>query len=437
MMEDYSKVYMGGPWVMMDRYMTVRKWQADFKSDEVEEDTTAIWVRFPNLPIEYYDEKVLYHISKALGKPLKIDINTAMTARGKYARVCIEIDLRKPLISHITIGRYHYIVEYEHLHLLCFSCGCVRHRKEKCFEFPMMQPGKTTQNVIVNSSNADIGPGPSKTTGPKKKEVCIEAENGGYGPWTLVTTKRKFQQGKSKPKAHSYKSNRFTGLPLDQDQGESSGDPNKSEAQEKYVDLNLEPQPTSTQPAQVMDMDLPKLMENVSPQLGSDLQSGPRDTRGKHQANQPTDMHKESPPSPGKQHYIENPKPLPNIVLSNASSSTITKTAIAEHDNRLKNKKGKPPDLRGRQEGRTNGGKCREHSDGRTPSEPVQNTDILSTRERSVSPRQNRLVARRSEVSDTTMVGVRFAQCETHGACESDEAFEGRPEECPKHTGTV
>ncbi|KAI8019435.1 hypothetical protein LOK49_LG04G03758 [Camellia lanceoleosa] len=179
----------------------LRKWQADFKSDEAEEDTTAIWVRFPNPPIEYYDEKVLYHISRALGKPLKIDINTAMAARGNR----------------------------------------VGHRKEKCFEFPMMQPEKTTQNVTVNTSDADTGLGTSKTTGPKKKEVCTEAENGGYGPWTLVTTKRKFQQGKSKPKAHSYKSNRFTGLPLDQDQGESSGDPNKSEAHGKYVDLDLEP----------------------------------------------------------------------------------------------------------------------------------------------------------------------------------------------------
>ncbi|KAL7206159.1 hypothetical protein ACSBR2_018967 [Camellia fascicularis] len=56
-MEDYSKVFTGGPWVVMDRYVTVQKWQPDFKSDEAEEDTTAIWVRFPNLPIEYYDEK--------------------------------------------------------------------------------------------------------------------------------------------------------------------------------------------------------------------------------------------------------------------------------------------------------------------------------------------------------------------------------------------
>ncbi|XP_028066485.1 uncharacterized protein LOC114269382 [Camellia sinensis] len=104
MMEDYSKVFTGGPWIVMDRYVTVCKWQPDFKSDEAEADTTAIWVRFPNLPIEYYDEKVLYHISKVLGNPLKVDIKTAMVARGKYARVCVEMDLRKPLISHLTIG---------------------------------------------------------------------------------------------------------------------------------------------------------------------------------------------------------------------------------------------------------------------------------------------------------------------------------------------
>ncbi|GMP37591.1 hypothetical protein CsSME_00009200 [Camellia sinensis var. sinensis] len=42
MMEDYSKVFTGGPWVVMDRYVTVQKRQPDFKLDEAEEDTTAI-----------------------------------------------------------------------------------------------------------------------------------------------------------------------------------------------------------------------------------------------------------------------------------------------------------------------------------------------------------------------------------------------------------
>ncbi|XP_028086504.1 uncharacterized protein LOC114287372 [Camellia sinensis] len=132
MVEDYTKVYTGGPWIVLDHYVTVRKWQQDFKSDDAEEDTTAIWVRFPNLPIEYYNEKVLFHIAKALGVPLKVDINIAMVARGKYARVCVEIDLQKPLISHFTIGKYTYGVKYEHLHSLCFSCGRVGHRQESC-----------------------------------------------------------------------------------------------------------------------------------------------------------------------------------------------------------------------------------------------------------------------------------------------------------------
>lgn len=93
LMDDYTKVFTGGPWIVMDHYVTVRKWQHEFKANEAEEDTTAIWVRFPTLPIEYYNEKALFHITKVLGVPLKIDINTAMTARGKYARVCVEMDL--------------------------------------------------------------------------------------------------------------------------------------------------------------------------------------------------------------------------------------------------------------------------------------------------------------------------------------------------------
>ncbi|KAI8008512.1 hypothetical protein LOK49_LG07G02816 [Camellia lanceoleosa] len=86
MMEDYTKVFTSSPWVALDHYVIVRRWQQDFKSNEAEEDTTTMWVRFPNLPIEYYNEKVLFHIGKVLGTPLKIGINTVMAARGKYAQ---------------------------------------------------------------------------------------------------------------------------------------------------------------------------------------------------------------------------------------------------------------------------------------------------------------------------------------------------------------
>ncbi|XP_028102147.1 uncharacterized protein LOC114301379 [Camellia sinensis] len=99
LIDDYMKVFTGGPWIVMDHYVIARKWQQDFKLNEAEGDATTIWVRFPTLPSEHYNEKALFHIAKVLGTPLKIDINIAMAAWGKYARVCVEMDLQKPLVS--------------------------------------------------------------------------------------------------------------------------------------------------------------------------------------------------------------------------------------------------------------------------------------------------------------------------------------------------
>ncbi|XP_028055244.1 uncharacterized protein LOC114259426 [Camellia sinensis] len=197
----------GGPWVVLDHYVTVRKWQQDFKSDEAEEDTTAIWVRFPNLPIEYYDEKVLYHIAKILGVPLKVDINTAMAARGKYARVCVEVDLRKPLISQFSIGKYTYVIEYEHLHTLYFSCGRVGHRKESCSEnfspvttIPNHNPtreenlGKEATINGLDSCNGRDKEGP---------------ETDKYGPWMKATTRRRRQGQKNSKGPNAHVRNKF------------------------------------------------------------------------------------------------------------------------------------------------------------------------------------------------------------------------------------
>lgn len=150
MKEDCAYVYTRGPGIVLDHYLTVRKWQPDFKPAAAEEVKTALWVRFPQLPIEYYSEKVIFHIAKALGKPLKIDLNTATSTRGKYARVCIEMDLKKPLLSCFAIGKYNYLIEYEHLHNFCFNCGRVGHRREWCSEKPATVANLVSTGAAVN-----------------------------------------------------------------------------------------------------------------------------------------------------------------------------------------------------------------------------------------------------------------------------------------------
>ena len=39
--------------------------------------SVACWVRLPELPAEYYDDQILYKIAKEIGRPIKMDVNTA------------------------------------------------------------------------------------------------------------------------------------------------------------------------------------------------------------------------------------------------------------------------------------------------------------------------------------------------------------------------
>ncbi|CAL5387980.1 unnamed protein product [Camellia sinensis] len=199
MMEDYTKVFSSGPWVALDHYVTVRRWQQEFKSDEAKEDTIAIWVRFPNLPIEYYNENVLFHIAKVLGTPLKIDINTAMAARGRYARVCIEMDLRKPLISQIAIGKYIYHVEYEHLHLFCFSCGRVGHRRNSYSDGIM--PKTTSQGPAATGHEEHLQASPN-----------IDPSLSKFGPWMTVPKSFRNHKGPNPRRNNTQQRNRFEAL---------------------------------------------------------------------------------------------------------------------------------------------------------------------------------------------------------------------------------
>ena len=92
----------------------------------------AVWVRLNELPIEYYESHILKHIGSSIGNVLRVDTHTAVEARGRYARLCVQIDINKLLVSTVLIGDLEQPVLYEGISRLCFSCGRVGHRKESC-----------------------------------------------------------------------------------------------------------------------------------------------------------------------------------------------------------------------------------------------------------------------------------------------------------------
>ena len=130
--EDYDKVLRGGPWFVGEHFLAIRPWEPYFKASEAKLSSMAVWVKLPDLPIEFYDREVLKKIGEAIGLVLRIDFYTASESRGSYARLCIQIDLEKPLTKWVRVGRINQQVLYESISTLCFCCGRLGHKLENC-----------------------------------------------------------------------------------------------------------------------------------------------------------------------------------------------------------------------------------------------------------------------------------------------------------------
>ncbi|KAL8143556.1 hypothetical protein V2J09_016588, partial [Rumex salicifolius] len=80
------------------------------------------WVWLVNLPIILYEERLVRPIASCLGRPIRVDKNTLHATRGKFASVCIELDLKKPLRGAILVNEEIVIIEYEGLGDICADC---------------------------------------------------------------------------------------------------------------------------------------------------------------------------------------------------------------------------------------------------------------------------------------------------------------------------
>lgn len=118
--EDYLKVLEGGPWIILGHYLTVVKWRPNFCQSRQMITSTLIWLRFREVPLEMFDEESLADLGDLVGKTVKEDLIIVEACRGRYARVCVEIDLSKPLFSSVMVLEEPQLMEYEGLHLICF-----------------------------------------------------------------------------------------------------------------------------------------------------------------------------------------------------------------------------------------------------------------------------------------------------------------------------
>lgn len=131
-LRDYEFAKYDGPWIILDHYLIVQELEPNFIPQKNKLDMLLLWVRFPLLPIEYFKEEFLMKIDKEIGRRIRIDTTTSLISKGKFARVCIEVDLFKPILSKFTLCGEVMPIEYEGIHLVCFSCGIYGQKQGQC-----------------------------------------------------------------------------------------------------------------------------------------------------------------------------------------------------------------------------------------------------------------------------------------------------------------
>lgn len=74
--EDYTAALQGGPWMVADHLVSVSKWQPHFDPYEDNVSNITAWIRFPVVPIEYYNPQALMKLGPLVSKALFVDRTT-------------------------------------------------------------------------------------------------------------------------------------------------------------------------------------------------------------------------------------------------------------------------------------------------------------------------------------------------------------------------
>ncbi|CAN1124775.1 hypothetical protein LINPERHAP2_LOCUS2540 [Linum perenne] len=88
-----------------DHYVVIQDWRPYFQPEDSPITMLRVWVRNLGIPLEYFDVAVLTIIGNKIGKTVRLDLTTLEGSRGNFARICVEVDLSKPLLSKHLLWR--------------------------------------------------------------------------------------------------------------------------------------------------------------------------------------------------------------------------------------------------------------------------------------------------------------------------------------------
>ncbi|CAN0859756.1 hypothetical protein LINGRAHAP2_LOCUS7750 [Linum grandiflorum] len=126
------QILSNGPYSVAGAFVMLKQWCSQFVTKQAVMSSLITWIRTEGLPFEYYHDDSLFAIASQVGAPIRTDRQTTMVSRGKFAWLCVEIDLSKPLPSEVWVDGEWLKVAYEGIPTICRLCWHAGHATDSC-----------------------------------------------------------------------------------------------------------------------------------------------------------------------------------------------------------------------------------------------------------------------------------------------------------------
>ena len=185
--QDRGLVFDQRPWYVNGLNFVLIPWVPFFDPYSTLISRVDQWIRIPRLPWEFWDAECLSEILKPVGPVVRSDQNTLLRLKGKFARICVNLDVTKPLPGSISVvrpqGCLRFPLIYEGLHEVCPLCGGESHQLQACPKLPLAQKVEVllekfdASGVTKSQSSSSANPLPPSLT----------------ETWVTVTPKKRFK----------------------------------------------------------------------------------------------------------------------------------------------------------------------------------------------------------------------------------------------------
>lgn len=135
---DLLRVLHGGPWMVSGKYPSLlRQWKPGMKLDATSLQILTVWIKLPDLDLQFWTTNMLGKIASMIGNPFRIDKLMNDKVSLSYAPLMVEVDACYPLKDHIMlkgpdgqVRRQKIIYEFKPHH--CTKCHMFGHLSGRC-----------------------------------------------------------------------------------------------------------------------------------------------------------------------------------------------------------------------------------------------------------------------------------------------------------------